>query len=222
MQSKPRYLSLIFLLFALSAYAKDTSEFTQFQPFTPPTFWDKSCVQYTAAALLKARGVDVTSEVYDAIGADINQEQSGVPLQRLADYLTPWFQVDFTENNTTADLQTHLSKGLPIVVSLETDPVEKDGFKSTHAVILLPENLSPHASKRDHWTIEDNGIGRDAALALKSKSAHKHKSFGMNITSDRLANLSQGDGAKAQVKVLDLVSPEGEAMGTRVELTIGI
>ena len=52
--------------------------------------------------------------------------------------------------------------------------------------------------------------------------AHKHKSFGMNITSDRLANLSQGDGAKAQVKVLDLVSPEGEAMGTRVELTIRI
>ena len=70
--------------------------------------------------------------------------------------------------------------------------------------------------------VEDNGIGREAALARKSKTAHKHKSYGMNITSDRLANLNKGSSAKEQVKVLDLVSPEGDALGTRVELTIGI
>ena len=68
--------------------------------------------------------------------------------------------------------------------------------------------------------IEDNGIGRQAAMDRKSKSARKHKSFGMNITSERLANLNGQKNQEAKVKVKDLVSPDGQPMGTRVELKI--
>ena len=68
--------------------------------------------------------------------------------------------------------------------------------------------------------IEDNGIGRDAAKKLKSKSASRRKSYGMKITSDRLAMLNKIAGADASVQIFDLKNKDESAAGTRVELTI--
>ena len=68
--------------------------------------------------------------------------------------------------------------------------------------------------------IEDNGIGREAASALKSKSAERRKSYGMKITSDRLAMLNKLAGANASVQVIDLKDERDQATGTRVELMI--
>ena len=70
--------------------------------------------------------------------------------------------------------------------------------------------------------IEDNGIGRAAAQELKSKSANRRKSFGMKITSDRLAMLNKLAGANASVNIFDLKKDDGSAAGTRVELVIPI
>ena len=68
--------------------------------------------------------------------------------------------------------------------------------------------------------VEDNGIGRDAANKLKSKSATKRKSFGMRITSDRLDMLNKLTNANAAVQVFDLKNDDGSAAGTRVEIII--
>ncbi len=70
--------------------------------------------------------------------------------------------------------------------------------------------------------IEDNGIGREAALKLKSKSASKRKSYGMKITSDRLEVLNKLADTDASVQIIDLKNEAGEATGTRVELIIPI
>lgn len=70
--------------------------------------------------------------------------------------------------------------------------------------------------------IEDNGIGREAAQNLKSKSATRRKSYGMKITSDRLAMLNNLAGADASVNIFDLKNDDGSAGGTRVELVVPI
>jgi|GEM_PF-1187344 len=72
--------------------------------------------------------------------------------------------------------------------------------------------------------IEDNGIGREAALIRKSKSGSKQKSFGMKITGDRLALLNTNTDAAstATVAVIDLKNEDGSAAGTRVELMIPV
>lgn len=83
--------------------------------------------------------------------------------------------------------------------------------------------LSISISKRKNNLIcyvEDNGIGREAADRLKSKSAMKRKSYGMKITSDRLDALNHLAGTKASVQIFDLKNDQGEAAGTRVELVI--
>lgn len=82
-------------------------------------------------------------------------------------------------------------------------------------------NLSIYRNN-DHLIclIEDNGIGREAAMHLKSKSATRRKSYGMKITGERLAMLNQAAGSKASVQVFDLKDEGGAAIGTRVELAV--
>jgi len=70
--------------------------------------------------------------------------------------------------------------------------------------------------------IEDNGIGRERAMQLKSKNSTKRKSMGMKITKDRINMINKLYDSNTYVEVTDLKTHEGEALGTRVELTIPI
>ncbi len=71
-------------------------------------------------------------------------------------------------------------------------------------------------------TIEDNGIGREAAELLKSKSGSKRKSYGMKITKGRIEALNQLANTKASVQIFDLYEDDGKSAGTRVEIVIPI
>jgi ligand-binding sensor domain-containing protein/putative methionine-R-sulfoxide reductase with GAF domain len=70
--------------------------------------------------------------------------------------------------------------------------------------------------------IEDNGIGREKAKELKSKSVSQKKSLGMRLTEDRLALLNKGQDATLAVVIEDLKTDEGQASGTKVVLRIPI
>jgi LytS/YehU family sensor histidine kinase len=71
-------------------------------------------------------------------------------------------------------------------------------------------------------SIEDDGVGRKRAGELKSKSATKKKSLGMQITAHRLELLNQVQGKQTTVEIVDLVDPGGEPCGTRVVLQIPV
>jgi LytS/YehU family sensor histidine kinase len=64
--------------------------------------------------------------------------------------------------------------------------------------------------------IPDDGVGRKKAVELKSKSASTHKSMGMQITANRIAMLQKETGINTQIKITDLVLPDGNAAGTEV------
>ncbi|MBS1661534.1 MAG: histidine kinase, partial [Bacteroidetes bacterium] len=71
-------------------------------------------------------------------------------------------------------------------------------------------------------TIRDNGIGRKRAALLKSKSAEKHKSMGLQITAERMALLT-GTGEPGHFfRIEDLYDEDGAAAGTKVVLTIKV
>lgn len=70
--------------------------------------------------------------------------------------------------------------------------------------------------------IEDNGIGRDAARELKSKSATLHKSHGMKVTAERIDIINEMYQTKATVHIEDLVYPDGQPAGTKVRLSLPI
>ena len=70
--------------------------------------------------------------------------------------------------------------------------------------------------------IEDNGVGREKAIALKSKEALKKKSYGMQISHDRLELLNRQKQESPGVVIEDVINDEGTVNGTRVILHIPI
>ncbi|HMQ62036.1 MAG TPA: hypothetical protein PKE06_15285, partial [Flavilitoribacter sp.] len=72
------------------------------------------------------------------------------------------------------------------------------------------------------FAVEDNGIGRKKAEALKSKNATKKRSMGMNITRNRIELLNQMFGRQTTVRIIDLEGEDNVPKGTRVELSIPI
>ena len=70
--------------------------------------------------------------------------------------------------------------------------------------------------------VEDNGIGRARAAKLKTRSASKHQSMGMQITGDRLRYLKEMYGLDAEVSVTDLKDKPNQDCGTRVEVLLPI
>ena len=69
-------------------------------------------------------------------------------------------------------------------------------------------------------TVMDNGIGRDMAAALNSRSVEKNKSMGVEITAGRLALLNKTKNEAAVFNIEDLYDEEGKGCGTKVVLTM--
>ncbi|MET7000105.1 tetratricopeptide repeat-containing sensor histidine kinase [Chitinophaga defluvii] len=70
-------------------------------------------------------------------------------------------------------------------------------------------------------SIKDNGVGRIKAAELKSKSAVIHKSFGMNITNERLELINQKYNITTSVTIIDLYH-NGTPAGTEVIIKIPV
>lgn len=68
--------------------------------------------------------------------------------------------------------------------------------------------------------IEDNGIGRDKAKELKSKDHGGHKSYGLDITKERLEAMNKIGSGNAGFEMEDLRDENGLSLGTRIILTI--
>ena len=73
-----------------------------------------------------------------------------------------------------------------------------------------------------YFKITDNGIGREKAAALASKSATKHKSMGLRITAHRIAILQNSQTLASPVTINDLVDSDGTAAGTEVTIKMPV
>jgi LytS/YehU family sensor histidine kinase len=71
-------------------------------------------------------------------------------------------------------------------------------------------------------TIEDNGIGREAAYERKKMKGPNHNSLGTQIAASRLDLVNALYGTSLKTIYTDLKNPSGEAEGTRVEIHIPI
>jgi sensor histidine kinase YesM len=68
--------------------------------------------------------------------------------------------------------------------------------------------------------IADNGIGREKAAELKSKLNGKQKSFGLKITTERLALFNNEKTMNSFYKTNDIFDANGNIAGTKVILNI--
>ena len=66
--------------------------------------------------------------------------------------------------------------------------------------------------------IEDNGVGRKRSMQMKISENGQRKSYGMQITKDRIDLINRTLGIHAKVDVHDLTDEAGEPAGTRVTI----
>ncbi|MCF8365049.1 MAG: histidine kinase [Bacteroidales bacterium] len=71
-------------------------------------------------------------------------------------------------------------------------------------------------------TIEDNGIGREAAIEIKNRNNNNHKSLGTTITESRLKIVNSLYGSKMKIDFFDLKDEDGKPLGTKVVIHIPI
>lgn len=71
-----------------------------------------------------------------------------------------------------------------------------------------------------YCTITDNGIGRARAAELSGNGADKKKSFGLKITTERLALFNKDKNGKTSCQVTDILENDGTVGGTKVSLQI--
>jgi LytS/YehU family sensor histidine kinase len=70
--------------------------------------------------------------------------------------------------------------------------------------------------------IQDNGVGREKAKEIKSKSATTRKSLGMKLTEDRINLLNEHARLNASIEIIDLKNEQHQPLGTKVILKIPI
>ncbi|MEO1434126.1 MAG: histidine kinase [Bacteroidota bacterium] len=86
-------------------------------------------------------------------------------------------------------------------------------------------HLMVHISQQENrlqCVIQDDGIGREKAAQLKSKSIGRNKSMGLDITQNRIDLTNQLYQTDAKVQIDDLYNPDGSSAGTRITVTIPI
>jgi sensor histidine kinase YesM len=88
--------------------------------------------------------------------------------------------------------------------------------KTTGTIKLIIKNSGPNLLK---ISIVDDGIGRDKAAQLNSKSG-THKSFGIEITSHRIEMMNKLYSTGNRINIIDMKDDHGNATGTRVDLII--
>jgi sensor histidine kinase YesM len=68
-------------------------------------------------------------------------------------------------------------------------------------------------------TIEDNGVGRKAAAEAKHKDGKK-RSYGLQITEERLRLAEHKRSDQPTINIIDKVDENGDASGTKVVINI--
>jgi len=151
-----------------------------------------------------------------------HSQESFIPLDRELEALQLYLELEslrfekrFDYKISVKDIDTTMTKVPPLIIQPYAENAIWHG--------LMQKKEKGHLEIEIYGTekilfckITDDGIGRDRAAELKSKSSLPHKSLGMRITADRLAMLQQQEKIETPIVVKDLVLPDGRAAGTEV------
>ena len=91
--------------------------------------------------------------------------------------------------------------------------MQKDGPGRLDIELSMRENIL-------HCVITDNGVGRERAAEMKSKTGEKEKSMGLKITTERLALFNREKAVHTFYEIEDLKDENGNPAGTKVVIKI--
>ena len=152
-----------------------------------------------------------------------NSQAASITLESELESLDLYLNLEALRFNYHFDYKISVPKDMDIS-ALQVPPLILQPYVENaiwHGLMHKEEKgqLDVEVSEEDNhlnFKITDNGVGRDKAAALASKSATKHKSMGLRITADRIAMLHKSTTLTSPVTINDLVDADGGAAGTEV------
>ncbi len=158
-----------------------------------------------------------------------NSQHTAVPLRDELDALNLYLDLEKIRFKDKFDYQIKIDEEIDILMykvpTMLIQPYVENsichGLMPGEAKGLIKIDLK---LKKDYISciIEDNGIGREAAMEKKSKCESNHNSLGTQIVSSRLNLVNALYGTSLKTVYTDLRDSNGEAIGTRVEIHIPI
>ncbi|MCK6692828.1 MAG: histidine kinase, partial [Thermoanaerobaculia bacterium] len=158
---------------------------------------------------------------------DARTETETITLERELDTLKRYVELEMIRFKEKFEFRMDISPGInlqnieipPLILQPYVENAILHGLqhKTDGKGVLLVQVLD----SKDHVKIvvEDNGVGREAAKAIKARNPVPQPSHGLNVTAERLEYFSQKHNIRTSVETTDLRTSDGNASGTRVMLT---
>jgi sensor histidine kinase YesM len=120
------------------------------------------------------------------------------------------------------DVETDFIEVPPMLIQPYVENAIWHGLMHKEGIGKVSVIINQKEDKKLIINILDNGIGREKAAVLKSKTATRHKSFGMQITAERMDIIRDLYKIDTTLTIEDLKNADGSAAGTKVILEIPI
>lgn len=185
-------------------------------------------IQYFVAKNIKEQALDYLSQFSKLMRMILNSSmQNTITLAQEIEMLRIYVNLEslrFNKFDTTFQIANDLDIDYIEIPSLLLQPFVENAI--LHGLSHLDSRKGQlfigfeHHNNQLVCIIEDNGIGRSAALGLNENKNTLHKSIGMNVTTERLKIVSSYD--FIAINVVDKTDEDGEPAGTRVEISLDI
>ena len=158
-----------------------------------------------------------------------NSRHTSVPLRDELDALNLYLELEMIRFKDKFEYEINIDEEIDTLLYKVPTMLIQPYVENSISHGLMPNETKGHVkidlkleSEYILCTIEDNGIGREAALEKKKNSDGNHNSLGTQIVSSRLELVNSLYGTTLKTTYTDLRNEKGEAAGTRVEIQIPI
>jgi tetratricopeptide (TPR) repeat protein len=152
--------------------------------------------------------------------------ESAIPLSKEIELLKCYVELEQFrfenkfELNLIIDPQTPLETNIPpMLIQPHIENAILHGLTGKNGKGNLEIKIN-YGESKIVFEIKDDGIGREMAKSMASKSTHK--SMATNITQKRLELINQEGDEPIKLKIEDLINKEGLSAGTLVKITIPV
>lgn len=161
---------------------------------------------------------------------DARAETETIPLERELDTLKRYVELEMIRFKDKFSFRMEISPGAdlknvevpPLILQPYVENAILHGLQNRAGTGGMLIVRAKEQEGRLDVEIEDNGVGREAAQAIKDRSPVLRQSHGTNLTAERLAYFTQKTGIPATVETTDLRDAEGHAAGALVRLSLQI
>lgn len=158
----------------------------------------------------------------------MQSDKDGIPLEKEIEALRLYLELEQLRTGSAFEFKitnTVDSKGESIVPSMLLQPFVENAI--WHGVMNRTEGeekkINIHIKKKGQLIlceIEDTGVGRKQADAIKKQKTTMHESMGMKVTQNRLELFQLRYKMALNFAIQDLVAINGDVLGTKVKLEI--